>query len=310
LRLVFMGSPQFAVPVLRFLHLSGHEIAAVYTRPDKPSGRGLETAAPPVKSAAQDLGLPVVQVGGFKSPEVVSQLAALKPQAIIVAAFGLILPKSVLEIAPLGCINIHPSLLPRYRGPSPVISTLLAGDKFAGVSVMQLDEGMDSGPVLARAQVTVMEEDDALTLTARLFEIGARMVLEALAEAEVGQLRPEPQDEALATFTRQINREDGRIDWSSSALEIWRKTRAFQPWPQAYTYWQGQQVKILQARPLPDESQEDPGRVLGLSSGNLLNVKTGSGTLGVNLIQIEGKRAMQAREFLRGQRDFIGSRFD
>ncbi len=309
MRIAFMGSPQFAVPVLQVLVLNGHEIAVVYTRPDKPAGRGLEPAAPPIKAAAQALGLPVVQVGGFKSPEAVRQLAGFTPQAIVVAAFGIILPPVVLAIAPFGCINIHPSLLPRYRGPSPVIATLLAGDKFAGVSVMQLDEGMDSGPVLARAQIPVLDSDDALTLTPKLFEIGARMVLEALTTVEHGKIRPEPQNTALATITREVTKEDGRIDWRRSAADIWRQVRAYQPWPQAYTIWQSKQIKILAALPLTGRPEKEPGSILGMFDDSTFSVATGSGILGIKTLQIEGKRAMPAGEFLRGQRGFIGSKF-
>jgi methionyl-tRNA formyltransferase len=302
-----MGSPQFAIPVLRLLKLNGHDIAAVYTRPDKPAGRGREPAAPPLKTAALDLGLTVVQVGGFKAPDSVRQLADFMPQAIIVAAFGLILPQSVLDIAPFGCINVHPSLLPQYRGPSPVISALLAGDQFAGVSVMQLDAGMDSGPILARAQLAVSDNDDAVILTAKLFEIGARMVLETLAVVPSGKIRPEPQNGALATFTREIVKEDGRIDWQSSAIAIWRQVRAYQPWPQAYCHWQGKQIKILQALPLTASPVLEPGRIVTVADPSLLAVATGSGLLGVKSLQIEGKRAMSAAEFMRGQRDFVGS---
>ena len=214
-----MGSPHFAVPVLQQLKLNGHLISAVYTRPDKPAGRGREPLATPVKTAALSLGLPVVEAASFKNPEIIRQLADFQPQAIVVAAFGMILPQSVLDIAPLGCINLHPSLLPKYRGPAPVVSTLLAGDEFAGVSIMQLDAGMDSGPIIGQAKIAVLDSDDAITLTAKLFEIGARMVPEALASSSGGKLRSEPQNGELATFTREIAKEDGRIDWHNSAVE-------------------------------------------------------------------------------------------
>jgi methionyl-tRNA formyltransferase len=310
MRIVFMGSPLFTVPVLRFLKLNGQEIAAVYTRPDKPAGRGREPAAPPIKEAALELGLPVVQVNGFKSPEALRQLADFQPQAIVVAAYGLILPQSVLDSAPLGCLNIHPSLLPRYRGPSPVISTLLAGERWAGVSLMQLDAGMDSGPLISQAQIAILDQDDAVTLTAKLFEIGARMVLEALAGGFNGKRPAEPQNSALATFTREIEKEDGRINWQNSADQIWRQVRAYQPWPQAYTLWQGRQIKILRASPLPGSPSGEPGRVTRLGGGRPLAVGTGQGLLAVEMLQIEGKRAMTADEFLRGQRDFEGAQLE
>jgi methionyl-tRNA formyltransferase len=307
LRIVFMGSPQFAVPVLELLKFNGHEIAAVYTRPDKPAGRGREPTAPPIKTAALSMGLRVVQAGGFKTPENLRQLADFRPQAIIVAAFGLILPQTVLDIAPYGCINIHPSLLPKFRGSSPVVAALLAGDQFAGVSVMQLDAGMDSGPILSRAQIGVADNDDAFTLTTKLFEIGARIVLEVLTVAAGGKIRPEPQNGDLATYTQEITKEDGRIDWQKSAIEIWRQVRAYQPWPQAYCSWQGKQVKILEALPRRGGEAGVPGQIVVTANNSALVVGTGSGLLEVRTLQIEGKRAMSAGEFLRGQRDLAGS---
>jgi methionyl-tRNA formyltransferase len=307
MRIVFMGSPQFACPLLESLQLNRHEIVAVYTRPDKPAGRGREPAAPPVKTAALAMGLPVIQVPGFKDPQKVAELAALRPQAIVVAAFGLILPQSVLDITPLGCINLHPSLLPRYRGPSPVVSAILAGDDYAGVTVMKLDAGMDSGPVIARAQIPVLDSDDAPSLTAKLFEIGAGMLLEVLAAANNIDIAAEPQDPALATFTREITKEDGRIDWRRSALEIWRQVRAYQPWPQAYSSWQGKGLKILSAQPVDYNRALPPGQVALNDNGASVLVGTGSGSLQIDILQIEGKKAMSALDFIRGQRDFAGS---
>jgi methionyl-tRNA formyltransferase len=312
LRLVFMGSPEFAISPLKLLIANGHHIAAVYTRPDKPGGRGREPLATPVKQTALSLNLPVVQVPGFKKAEAVDQLAGYKPEAIVVAAFGQILPQSVLDIPCYGCLNIHPSILPKYRGPSPVIATLLAGDEFAGVSVMRLDAGMDTGPVFSRAQVPILAQDTAESLTARLFQIGAYMLLEVLALLPWDKAIPEPQNEAEATYTREITREDGRIDWSLSALEIWRRVRAYHPWPEAYTFWQGKQLKILEAIPLTGGKAPDVGRVVALlptrnPAQAAFGVETGDGVLGVKKVQIEGKRAMTAAEFIRGQRDFVGS---
>jgi len=313
-RIVFMGSPEFAVPVLQQLQDNGHEIAAVYTRTDKPAGRGREPTPPPIKSAALEMGLPVVQAPHFKTPEYLRQLADFQPRAIVVAAYGLILPQTVLDIAPLGGLNIHPSWLPLYRGASPVVSALLAGDAFAGVSVMQLDAGMDSGALLARASVAVRDEDDAQSLTVKLFAIGANLLLEALA-GDLGAIkRAEPQNAAHATFTREIVKEDGRIDWRLSAAQIWRMVRAYQPWPQAYTFWQGKQIKILQAQPLPLSSANRagavPGQVLAEPSGGFPAVVAGDGLLVIRTLQMEGKKALPADDFLRGRRDFLGARLE
>ncbi len=312
MRIVFMGSPEFAIPPLQSLIFNGHDIAAVYTRPDRPGGRGRMPLAPPVKKAALLWNLQVVQVPGFKSPEAVEQLTRFRPEAIIVAAFGQILPQAVLDIPCYGCINIHPSLLPKYRGPSPVVSSILAGDDFAGVSVMKLDAGMDSGPVFSRAQVPILAHDTAGSLTSRLFKIGGWMVLDVLANASVRTLFPEPQNAAEATYTREITKEDGRIDWNFAAVEIWRQVRAYQPWPEAFTFWQGKQVKIIEAAPLTAKELPEPGRVLALSPGENLagaavGIGTGDGVLGVLTVQLEGKRAMAAEDFIKGHRDFIGS---
>lgn len=313
MRIVFMGSPEYAVSPLRQLIRDGHEIAAVYTRPDKPAGRGRDPLAPPLKRAALEFGLQVVQVPGFKPPGVLEQMAGWRPQAIVVAAFGQILPQAVLDLPEYGCLNIHPSLLPKYRGASPVPAAILAGDDYAGVSLMRLDAGMDTGPVFSRAQIPVLPWDTAGSLTGKLFQIGAFMLTSILAELPGGQRRPLPQNEAEASYTREITKEEGRIDWSLSAQEIWRRVRAYQPWPETYTTWQGKQLKIIEAVPLAADKPCQPGTILILPSnpdqaGAVFGVGTGQGILGVLKVQIEGKRVMSAGEFLRGQRDFSGSR--
>jgi len=238
-RIVYMGSPEVAVCPMEQLLLNGHQIAALYTRPDKPAGRGREMLATPVKKTAIDWNLPVVQRTSLKQPEAVAQLAAFNPEVVVVAAFGQILPQAILDIPCYGCLNIHPSLLPEYRGASPVISTILAGDEFAGVSVMRLDAGTDTGPVFAQAQVPVLFHDTAESLTPRLFRVGGQMLLEVLAELPSGKILPVPQNDALASYTSEIAREAGKIDWQRTAEEIWRMIRAYQSWPEAYTFWKG-----------------------------------------------------------------------
>jgi methionyl-tRNA formyltransferase len=312
MRLVFMGSPEFAVRPLQLLVLSGHQVAAVYTRPDKPAGRGRAPLAPPVKKAALSWNLPVVQVAGFKDPAAVEQLARFQPEAIVVAAYGLILPQAVLDIPCYGCLNIHPSLLPKYRGAAPVPAAILAGDDFAGVSVMRLEAGMDSGPVFSQAQVPILPHDTSGSLTPRLFQIGGQMLLEALAVLPGGSLLPEPQNSSKASYTAEITKEDGRINWQKAAVEIWRQVRAYQPWPEAYTFWQGKLLKIIEAVPLTAEQPPEAGRVVALlpaqkSTGAAFGVATGDGLLGVLQVQFEGKRAMPAQEFMRGQKDFMGA---
>ncbi len=305
--IVFMGTPDFAVPSLEQLVLNGYEVV-VYTQPDRVAGRGRALATPPVKIAALDMGLPVVQPDSLKSAPAVEQLAGFRPAVIVVSAFGQMLPASVLAIPAHGCLNIHPSLLPKFRGASPVASTILSGDEFAGVSVMLLDKGMDTGPVLARAQISISPQDTTGSLTEKLAWVGANLLLEVLPRWVKGELTPQPQDEAQATYTKRFEKGDGEIDWTLPAVELWRRVRALNPWPGCYTRWQGKQLKIIEAVPFPNESNVDTGRVVALGKGEVaFGVGAGAGVLGISKVQLEGKRVMTAAEFLLGQREFVGT---
>ncbi len=306
MRVIFMGTPEFAVPSLQRLILNHYPVVAVYTQPDKPAGRGRCLVSPPLKRAALTWKLPVVQPNSLKRPEVVAQLAGFHPDVIVVAAFGQILPQSVLDLPGYGCINIHPSLLPRFRGGSPVAAAILAGDEFTGVSIMLMDKGLDTGPVLARAQIPISNQDTTGSLTAKLSLIAAQLLLEVLPGWFRGELTPQPQDEAEATYSGALSKEEGEIDWHLPAVDIWRRVRAFHPWPGCYTRWQGKQLKIVEAVPLPGERAVRIGEVIALSSA-IFGVGTGDGILGVCQVQLEGKRVMSAAEFLRGQRQFIGA---
>jgi len=302
-----MGSPEFAVPSLEHLILSQHEVVAVYTQPDKPAGRGRALLSPPVKLAAADRGVPVFQPARLREASAVAQLAELRPDVIVVAAYGQILPQSILDIPPRGCINIHPSLLPKFRGASPVVSAILSGDIITGVSIMLLDAGMDTGPVLARSAIAIAPWDTAGTLMEKMSLVAAGFLEDVLVRWTRGEIEPRPQDEAEATYTRQFAKEDGEIDWDLSAVDIWRRVRAFNPWPRCYTTWHGRLLKILEATPLAEEDRSAVGRVVALQhEAAAFGVRAGGGTLGVIKIQLEGKSAMSAGEFLRGQRDFIG----
>lgn len=307
MRLVFMGSPQFAVSTLERLLASNYQVAAVYTQPDRPAGRGRGLLSSPVKQVAEGRGLTVVQPASLKAAGVVAQLKDFKPDVIVVAAFGQILPKSVLSIPRLGCLNIHPSLLPRFRGASPVASAILAGDDFTGVSLMVMDEGLDTGPVLARAQISISPGDTTGSLTAKLSWLGAQLLGEVLVGWSRGELTPQPQNEAEATYCGPIAKEAGEIDWRLSAAAIWRRVRAFNPWPGCYTRWRGKSLKIIEAAPLNGESTAKAGEVVVLTSKAGFGIGTGDGILGISRVQLEGKKAMSAAEFLRGQRDFIGA---
>jgi len=306
-----MGTPEFAIPPLEHLVLNQYQVVAVYTQPDKPAGRGRSLISSPLKRAALAWELPVVQPVSLKSAEVMAQLAEFYPDVIVVAAFGQILPQSVLDIPGCGCINIHPSLLPRFRGASPVASAILAGDEFTGVSIMLMERGLDTGPVLARAQIPISAQDTTGSLTAKLSLIAAQLLLEVLPRWSRGELTPQPQSEAEATYSGPISREESEIGWHLPAIDIWRRVRAFQPWPGCYTKWQGRQLKIIEAVPLPAERTLEVGQVVALApatgSEAAFGVSTGAGILGVLKVQLEGKRAMSAAEFLRGQRQFIGA---
>ncbi|MDH5695010.1 MAG: methionyl-tRNA formyltransferase [Dehalococcoidia bacterium] len=312
MRVIFMGSPEFAVSPLEQLILNQYQVVAVYTQPDRPAGRGRVLVSPPVKRTALALGLPVVQPASLKGAEVVEQLSGLQPDVIVVAAFGQILPQSVLSIPGYGCVNIHPSLLPRFRGASPVASAILAGDEFTGVSIMLMDEGLDTGPVLARAQIPISGQDTTGSLNTKLSLIGAWLLQEVLSGWSRGELTPQPQNEAEATYSGSITKEEGEIDWHLPAIDIWRRVRAFHLWPGCYTRWRGKQLKIIEAVPLSEERTFEVGQVVALppvheGAKAAFGVYTGDGVLGVSRVQLEGKRAISAAEFLRGQREFIGA---
>jgi len=308
LRVVFMGTPEFAVPALEHLILNQYQVVAVYTRPDKPAGRGQCLVPPPVKRAALGLGVPVVQPLSLKTAEAVAELSAFRPDIIVVAAYGQILPPPVLDMPEYGCINIHPSLLPRFRGASPVTAAILAGDDFTGVSLMLLDKGLDTGPVLGKAAVAISPRDSTGSLTDKLSLVAAQLLQEVLVHWLRGEITPQPQDEAGATYSSQITKEDGEIDWNLPAETIWRRVRAFNPWPGGYTWWRGKQLRVLEAVPIPG-GVSAVGQVIALSGEARADfgVGAGDGVLGVLRVQLEGKRALSATEFLRGQREFIGA---
>jgi methionyl-tRNA formyltransferase len=305
MRLVFMGTPEFAVAPLRNLVLNNYELAAVYSKKDKLAGRGQELSYSAVKREALSLGLTVVQPGSLKKPEVFAELASFAPDIIVVAAFGQILPREVLALPRFGCINIHPSLLPRHRGAAPVVSTILAGDRWGGVSIMQMDEGLDTGPVLSRAQVLVRDDDTTATLSERLSLVSANMLADTLQRWVHGDINPEPQNNALATYFKPIEKEAGEINWNLPAVEIWRQVRAFQPWPGSFTRFGGRVLKILESWPVEYDAPNNVGTVVEVEKSS--GVVTGSGILELRRIQLEGKQCMSASDFIRGQRCFIGS---
>ncbi len=306
MRIIYFGSPEIAVPPLEALVAAGLPPVAVITRPDRPAGRRQHLTAPPVKVAAARLGLPVLQPRSLRHTEVLADLTALQPDVGVVVAYGAILKPAVLTMPRYGILNIHPSLLPLHRGPAPVTGAILAGDTTTGVSIMQLDEGMDSGPILAQATVPLALTARAGALTDELMRVGANLLLEVLPRYVAGAVVPQPQEHSLATYTRILHKQDGAIDWNLPALVIERMVRAYDPWPTAFTAWQGQPLKIIAAAVLPDWTDSAPPGTVRQHDGNVL-VVTGSGALRLDMVQPASKRAMPARDWLRGQPSVIGA---
>jgi methionyl-tRNA formyltransferase len=309
LNVVFMGSPEYAVPSLEKLVYEGYRVVAVYTQPDRPAGRGRGLVPPPVKTAALKLGLNVVQAESLREPEALAEMESDRPEIIVICAFGQILTQALLDIPPLQCINVHFSLLPRHRGASPVAAALLAGDEFSGVTVQLVRMKLDTGPVLARAAVSIAPQDNTGTLMAKLAVVGADLLVEALSGWSRGEITPLPQDNRRATYFRQVKKEEGEIDWSLPAETLQRRVRAFYPWPGCFTSWRARQVKINAAEALPEEKTPGAGVVIALAGKDSgLGIGTGKGVLKVLRLQLEGRRDVPAAEFLRGQRDFVGAK--
>ncbi len=311
MRLVFMGTPVFVIPVLDALFQDSNiEITGVYTPPDRRQGRGRSSQMPPVKAYAVEHGLPVFQPVSLRRKEVQQELASLKAEVIVVAAYGKILPSAVLNMPPSGCLNLHPSRLPKYRGPSPVITTILEGDETTGVTLMLLDESMDTGPIIAQRDQAVSPEDTAETLTAALFKLGASLLSEQLAPWVAGELTCQPQNDSLATVTRKLERRDGEADWNLSSQQLSRRSRAFTPWPGLFTHWRGQVLKLLEVADSPNLPEIDaaPGRVVRLDQvGAPAGIGTAQGVLGLKRVQLEGRSPTAAAEFLKGYPQFIGA---
>lgn len=303
-----MGTPDFAVPTLAALaDARDVNVVGVVTQPDRARGRGRRVEFSPIKRAALERDLPLSQPESLRQPAAVAQLAAWAPDVIIVAAFGQILTPDVLDMPPHGCVNVHASLLPRWRGAAPVPAAILAGDAVTGVTIMRMDAGLDTGPVLVRREKPILPDDTWGTLEERLARLGAGMLVEMLPAYLAGKLAPRPQPEEGVTYAKRIQKQDGLLDWSLPAVELDRRVRAFTPWPSAFTTWRGKRLKILRATPLPDwRGERPPGVVVALGEGAA--VATGEGALCLEEVQLAGKRSMDIAAFLCGQRDCVGSR--
>ncbi|MFV1992349.1 MAG: methionyl-tRNA formyltransferase [Acidiferrobacterales bacterium] len=299
MNIIFAGTPDFAVPSLRALLLAGHEVVTVYCQPDRPAGRGRKTTPGPVKATAQAENISVCQPQNFKDPAEVAKLASLRPDLMIVVAYGLILPESILKIPRLGCINVHASLLPRWRGAAPIQRAIEAGDKFTGLSIMQMDAGLDTGKVLATTEIEISATETAGQLHDRLAEVGGNLLAETLPKIETGQIRGTIQDEELVSYAKKLDKREARLDWSLPADVIARKIRAFNPWPMAYTCWQQNRLRIWEAT-VSHQDGGKPGTILAASGDGIL-VATGAGSVNILSLQSQGGKAMAVKDFLNGQ---------
>ena len=300
-RLLFMGTPDFAVPALQALVRGGYPVCGVVTQPDRPRGRGRATAFTPVRIMAERLGLKVLQPEKVRDPAFLETFRGLAPELVVVAAFGQILPQEILHGPRLGCINIHPSLLPKYRGAAPIPWTLIRGEQKTGVTIMRMDEGVDSGPILLQEETLICPEETFGELHDRLAKLGAELLLIALAMLQTGTLLPHPQDPLLATSAPRLRREDGRIRWDDDARRIVSLIRGLSPHPGAYTFFEGKQLKVLAAVEGESVPGAAPGTVAGVAEAGL-RVAAGSGCVVLKEVQMEGKRPLPIREFLRGCR--------
>ncbi|MGB3715404.1 MAG: methionyl-tRNA formyltransferase [Candidatus Promineifilaceae bacterium] len=307
IRVVFMGTPDFAVPTLRTL-IDTQNVVGVVTQPDRQAGRGRQLRPPPVKSVAQESGIPVYQPRSLRSEESARQLIEWQPDIIVVTAFGQILRPHVLELPPSGCLNVHASLLPRWRGASPIQHALLTGDPETGISLMRMDEGMDTGPVYLQSTVTIAHDENAATLHDKLAQSGADLLASHLDDIVAGRLAAIPQDEALATYAPLINKADGEINWNTEGEQLDRHVRAMTPWPSAFTLWNGKPLKILAAQPMAsgEAPAGQPGQVFILEGAVVVATKDGG--LRLEVVQLAGKPAMPVDDFIRGRPDFAGSR--
>jgi len=297
MKIVFAGTPEFALPVLQMLLDSSHEVVAVYTRPDRPSGRGQRLTESPVKRLASRLVIPVCQPGTFRDRDARAALDAFKADLMIVVAYGLILPPAVLAMPRLGCINVHASLLPRWRGAAPIQRAILAGDRETGVCLMQMEAGLDTGPVLASAACPIEPDDTGGRLHDRLSVMGAQLLKENLDRFAREQLEPRVQDDSQASYADKLEKAEAMIDWTLSAEQIARQVRAFNPWPVAETRYSGRQLKIWEARPVAMAAQQPPGMVLAAGKAGI-DVACGVGALRILAVQLAGARQVSSIDFI------------
>lgn len=303
LRLIFMGTPDFAVPTLLELVAQGHDIVAVYTRAPKPAGRGMKEQVTPVEREARRLGLAVLTPKTLKTEDAQAAFSAFGADAAVVLAYGLILPQAILEAVPLGCFNLHASLLPRWRGAAPIQRSLWAGDSETGVTIMQMDVGLDTGDMLYKLCCPITAQDTSATLYDKLAQLGPQGLLETLSQLADGRAQPEKQDDAQANYAEKLSKEEARLDWQLSAAQLERCIRAFNPWPVSYFLIEDQPVKVWQATVLPHVAKQ-PGEIVAADKHGI-QVATAEGVLNLQLLQPAGKKAMSAQDLLNSRREWF-----
>ncbi len=309
MQIVFMGTPDFAVPTLTALHKAGQEVLVVLTQPDRPSGRGKKLRPSPIKTSALELGIPVWQPEKLKEGDWVDKLTSqFQPQAVVVVAYGQILPEKILKWPLLGCINVHASLLPAYRGAAPIQRAVMEGQKETGVTTMLMNEGLDSGDILLQKALPIKPEDTASSIHDQLAVMGAELLVTTLQRLEQGQIVPWPQEEAQSCYAAKLTSQDEIIDWNRPAEEIFNQIRGLNSWPGARTFWQGQVLKIWQSEPQEGLScdQAKPGTILECSKNNLL-IATGTCPLQIQELQLQGGKRLATADFLRGKELLPGS---
>ncbi|SHI88343.1 methionyl-tRNA formyltransferase [Parasporobacterium paucivorans] len=306
MKIVFMGTPDFSVPSLHELIRAGHEILAVISQPDKPKGRGKNMQFTPVKEAALEYGIPVYQPDKVSNPEFINQLKGWNPDIIVVIAFGQILPREILDIPRFGCINVHASLLPAYRGAAPIQRVIMDGKKTAGVTTMFMSEGLDEGDMIDKIEIPIEDKETYGSLHDKLSLAGARLLLVTLDKLEKGEAARTVQDSSVSNYAKMIHKQTGHIDFTDSAETIERLIRGLNPWPSAYTKLDGKNLKIWDAVVLDDEYPGIPGEIVELTDKSLY-VKTGRGTLSITSLQMEGKKKMNTNDFLRGYKVIKGT---
>jgi len=307
MRIVFMGTPDFSVPSLQALIEAGHEVAAVVAQPDRRRGRGLAAAAPPAAVAARRAGLPLLQPDRIRRPAFIREMESLAPELITVVAFGKILPRSLLDLPPRGSVNVHASLLPKYRGAAPIQWAILRGESVTGVTTMFMNERMDEGDVLLRRETEIEPGENAGTLGERLSEMGATLLVETIQALEENSLTPTPQDHALASLAPRLKKEDGQIPWDDPAGNIVNRIRAVTPWPGAFTTFEGRPLKIWEAAVGEDAGEAAPGTVIGVEGTGIAVVAGDAKTVVITELQLPGKKRLSARDFLRGARISTGA---